>query len=487
MSEKRLERLREKWLELHDQGRKKEAEEFYWQELFPLVRDSFRKKCGDYCGRYEALIMTVGTTPQPLILTLEAVRPGKVFFLYTSETEKVVRKIISEVDFLRDHEVQYDRQRVDPDDPEDIYAKIGARWQEWSREGELRCALDNTGGKKSMVSAAAAAANFLGIDLLYVDHEEYLPELRTPKPGTEYLTCLPNPYITLGDMKLRQCMDLFNAGSFEAAEEKLREVGEEIMGRRALPVAKRVEVLHGLVKGFSLWDRFHFGLAQKELAKAAQAARKFELEIDFRGLESNLRALEVMTREGKGRKLYRVLREHPEFGLHLAVDLYCNAARRERAGAPDDAVVRLYRCLELASQLRLAQTEKGDGRGFDTENFDWDSVPPAVRARYEMFAQDVFGHGLVRTPRDIGLMHGHILLTAFGDPLWRDKDVDELRAFNRTVNRRNDLMLVHGTRRAKQQELEEFTSWVADILGRLAGIMGEDMDELLDQHTFIVL
>ena len=487
MSLRELTKLRGEWEGLLSGGRREEAEELYWRELFPLVRKTFRQRCKEFNGRYDALIMTVGTTPQPLILTLEAVRPRRVLFIFTADTEAHLAKVIREVDFLRDHEIQYDRERVDPDDPEEIYEKIGRRWQEWSREGDLRCALDNTGGKKSMVSAAAAAANFLGIDLLYVDHGKYLPELRAPEPGTEYLTLLPNPYITLGDLKVRQCLDLFNAGSYEAAELKLREAREEIKGKRALPVVARLEVLRDIVRGFSLWDRFHFGLAHRELAKALESVRRYELDVDVAGLEKNLAALEVLSREGRGASLFGVLSRHPDFGLHLAVDLYCNADRRGRAGAPDDAAVRLYRCLELISQLRLAQTPGVNGKGFNTKEFDWDNVPKAVEARYETLGRQVFGHGYVRRPREVALMHGHLLLAAFGDPIWRKADARELSEFNRTVNKRNDLMLVHGTRRAKPQDIEEFIGWVGKLLEKLARLMGEDLADLMDQHTFITL
>ncbi|MBC7230894.1 MAG: TIGR02710 family CRISPR-associated protein [Actinobacteria bacterium] len=487
MGGKRIDALREKWLELHESGRKEEADKLYWDELFPLIRGEFRRKCTEFKNRYDALIMTVGTTPQPLILTLDAVRPSRVFFIYTADTEAHLSRVIQEVDFLRRHEVHYDREKVNPDDPVDIYEKIGRRWEEWSREGEMRCALDNTGGKKSMVSAAAAAANFLGIDILYVDHEKYLAELRTPMPGTEYLTQLPNPYITLGELKIRQCLDLFNAGSFEAAAEKLREVRGEIQGKRALSVATRVETLERIVRGYSLWDRFHFRRACEELRKARESAKRFELEVDLDGLDSNLMVLETLSREARGESLFKVLRRSPEFGLHLAVDLYCNAARRELAGAPDDAVVRIYRCLELVSQLRLAQIESEGVEGFDTDNLRWELVPEAVKARYEHFARQVYGNDYVRMPRDLGMMHGHILLAAFDDPLWRREGVDGLKRFHKTVDKRNELILIHGNKRATDGNVEEFTQQAYLVLGRLANIMGEDLDDLVDRHNFIRL
>ncbi len=474
-------RLREEWIELHNQGKKEEASAFYWEELFPLVRKSFRWRCKEYAGRYDALIMTVGTTPQPLILTLDVVRPTRVLFIFTGETSEHLARVIKEVDFLRSHEVQYDREKVDPDDPEEIYEKIGWRWQEWSREGGLRCALDNTGGKKSMVSAAAAAANFLGLDLLYVDHEKYLPDLRAPLPGTEYLTCLPNPYITLGDLKIRQCLDLFNAASFEAARKKLEEARAEIKGKRALPVVTKVKMLLGLLEGFSLWDRFHFKRAQSELANALETARRFDMDIDLPGLEKNMLALEVLGSEERGSKLFSAITKSPEFGLHLAVDLYCNAARKERAGAPDDAVVRLYRCLELISQLRLAD------RGYNTEKFAWDKLEPAVKVRYGQLARQVFGSENVKEPRDVGVMHGHLLLAALGDPLWGKEGEEAIKAFHGTVNKRNDLLLIHGKKRARPQDVEEFTQHVFRLLDRLMRVMGKDLEDLLDQHTFITL
>jgi hypothetical protein len=40
--------------------------------------------------------------------------------------------------------------------------------------------------------------------------------------------------------------------------------------------------------------------------------------------------------------------------LHVIADLYANALRKAKTGQFEDAIARLYRCLELMSQSRLA-------------------------------------------------------------------------------------------------------------------------------------
>ena len=61
--------------------------------------------------------------------------------------------------------------------------------------------VDITGGKKSMVASAAIFARDYDCNLLYVDYDEYLPELRRPLPGTEDLLLVYSPYKNLPDVK----------------------------------------------------------------------------------------------------------------------------------------------------------------------------------------------------------------------------------------------------------------------------------------------
>ena len=53
--------------------------------------------------------------------------------------------------------------------------------------------IDITGGKKSMVASAAIFGRDYNCNILYVDYDKYLPDLRRPEPGTERLTWVYRP------------------------------------------------------------------------------------------------------------------------------------------------------------------------------------------------------------------------------------------------------------------------------------------------------
>ncbi|GFP32259.1 hypothetical protein HKBW3S42_00565, partial [Candidatus Hakubella thermalkaliphila] len=188
----------DKWLALRRSGHSTEALELYKSQIFPLVQKRIKRKTGEALrSKYYGIMLTVGTSPEPLILTLSAVRPQKVFFLYTAKSERFLCDIVSRVDYLARGKVLYDRGLVEEARVLDIYDKIRNKWEEWGKGCNGLIAVDITGGKKSMVSASAVAASFLGLDLLYVYSEEYLEDIRAPKPGTEYLVVLPNPLLAL--------------------------------------------------------------------------------------------------------------------------------------------------------------------------------------------------------------------------------------------------------------------------------------------------
>lgn len=85
-----------------------EAEDFYNREVFPAVKESFLSKLAqsekERLSSIKYLIMTVGGSPQPLILLLEAIKPDYAFFLCSKETENEYEKImdpVNGIDFLK--------------------------------------------------------------------------------------------------------------------------------------------------------------------------------------------------------------------------------------------------------------------------------------------------------------------------------------------------------------------------------------------------
>ena len=100
MNEKRtkensLDAMTEKWMQLERKTLKQReaAELFYEKKLMKLIEEDFvtRNSCKVY-EKVEYLILSVGTSYEPLVLNIRLLRPEKLLFLCTRETEKYLEK-----------------------------------------------------------------------------------------------------------------------------------------------------------------------------------------------------------------------------------------------------------------------------------------------------------------------------------------------------------------------------------------------------------
>ena len=147
------------------------------------LRNTDRKK------KYDGLILTLGFSPNPLILSIKAISPGHIAFLYTAETEKFIKQIQDQTGYDAH---RTDLLKIEGTDVKGIYDKT---W-EFGRDtwGEFtNIAIDVTGGKTSMAAGAALAAAVIPADVCYVDTDNYLKEFRMPEPGSEYMRILESP------------------------------------------------------------------------------------------------------------------------------------------------------------------------------------------------------------------------------------------------------------------------------------------------------
>ena len=133
---------------------------------------------------------------------MKVIKPEKVLFIHSEETEEYL-DVIQRWTGLTLFQVV--RESIDSSDPTGVYKAIKDFVLSKNSKEVL---LDITGGKKSMVGGAAMAGSLLGIDIGYVDYDEYLNDLRQPKPGSEYPNILKNPLEILGDIDLEKALML---------------------------------------------------------------------------------------------------------------------------------------------------------------------------------------------------------------------------------------------------------------------------------------
>ena len=330
---------------------KEAAFAFYDEHIFPFVKEVFLSKPKNRSEKqYDALILTVGLSPEPLILSILAIKPNRVGLLYTPETEKFLPRIQKETGLTLD---QLDKREIDGSNVIEMYEAIMALYTDWSNP--VNIAVDITGGKKSMVSGAAMAGAVLGADIYYVDTDSFNRELNKPEPGTEHLNLLENPYAIFGDLEVEKARDLYNRHDYAGAQRIFNQLETEVGDPNQTVVYKAYGCL---CAAYEAWDNLDIGKAKSFLNQLLKILNQYprvtglsQLHESQSLLEKQEQALVLLLTFLKDQQ--RALAASD--GFHFAFTLYHNARRREAQGKLDIACLILYRLLEWIGQHRLNQ------------------------------------------------------------------------------------------------------------------------------------
>jgi len=181
MATKNLEQNIQEWIDLNNKGSFIEARDLYFSKIFYDIIDRFTKntKKGIQC---DVLFSILGYTPEPIILTQRALSPSThVIFTSNKDFDKN-QEIVSYLEkyLTSDYKIIILKDETF----ECIYKSLKAQMNLYTAQNYV---IDITGGKKSMVAAASIFAKDYNCNVVYVDYDEYFPELRRPKPGTEKL------------------------------------------------------------------------------------------------------------------------------------------------------------------------------------------------------------------------------------------------------------------------------------------------------------
>lgn len=172
---------RQEWLTLNNQGLFVEARKFYFENLFDGIIENFISKTAseNHC---DVLFSILGFSPEPIILTQRALMPS-VHVIFTTNKEKDSdNEIIAYLEkFLTS---SYKIVYLKDESFESIHNSLKDQMLIYPAS---RYVIDITGGKKSMVASASIFGCEYNCDVVYVDYDQYIPDLRRPMPGTEKL------------------------------------------------------------------------------------------------------------------------------------------------------------------------------------------------------------------------------------------------------------------------------------------------------------
>lgn len=104
---------------------------------------------------------------------------------------------------------------VDPGNPADVFRKL-VTWLR-NHRGQVRAAIDCTGGQKPMDSGATQAASFWGIPAYYIHFDKYDDKLRRPLPHTSRYVQLELPETAFSLSARRAIIERFESRDFQAA------------------------------------------------------------------------------------------------------------------------------------------------------------------------------------------------------------------------------------------------------------------------------
>jgi len=409
-----------------------------------------------------ALLITLGTTADPILKVVEEVhREAEELTVFLVFGRPFPGQTPSPFDVA--HEAKERSEALgaavrlfEVGDPEDIDRCLAVAREIIREAGEAqRLVVNFTGGTKPMAAAVVHVA------------------LTTPLTGELVLDYVGGERRDSQGRVLSEAMRITRAERTATQEHIYQTLDHLQRGRyreaailaEGLPERGRGGFVRHAVEALVHWDEFNYPEAVHLLRRHRPSAEALlddpELALLSR-LFLNLlepgNCLTALCRDLKraqyGSALPESLRTNVEQDGHLLVaDALENSARRLREGRPTDSVLRSYRAVEVAVQMRLMRA------GIHPWKPRWEELDEALLGRYLALL------GSSEPPRNLALTTGLSLLEALGNPL----EEGLARKLQDLQQSRNHSYLEHGYGRLS-----------AERAGRLLGYAHEICESLLE-------
>jgi CRISPR-associated protein (TIGR02710 family) len=270
--------------------------------------------------------------------------------------------------------------------------------------------------------------------------------------GSEKLVELERPTESLSFVLSVEAIRAFNAGRYEHATETFQALASSTRGERSLFYG----CLAQLARSYDYWDKMHIAAAQEALIEAAQQRTKSFGAASALGAHSECNA----------RALARLNDGLPE---SIIIDLYENAMRRERSRNYDDALARLYACIERMVQYRLKK------HGIETKDPAYNMLPPNL---VEQFHKQVGA-----LPDELELKKGMLLLTIIGDDFGQPVKEMTYKTFVGLIGMRNTSILAHGIKPVSHENFQQFKKVLAaPLFKRFCELESIGPEQVSDHH-----
>ena len=489
MNKELIEKTKE-WMQLERKTleQRMEADLYYEKNLMKLIEEDFiTRNTAAVIEPVRHLVVSVGTSYEPIVLSIALFSPEKILFLYTEKSEPTLDKVVSYSGLKVSN---YEKRKVSEIDPIDIYQEVKRAYLMWDKPERMY--IDFTGGTKAMSAAAALAGAMIDVQMVYVASDDYLVDFRKPNPGSEKIVYLDNPLSVFGDMEVEKAEELYDEFNFSGAKEKLGVLKEMIPD----PMARQsLNFTYLLSCAYEAWDALDFTNAHEYMKELTR-----QLKRDGRGYPGNvlvanikliseqetflseLAKIPLMIKEKKQSSLLK----DKEIIIPLMFTMWMNAKTREEQHKYDMATLLMYRLLEMIEQRRLAkynlfvsdmdydsflinkarlpELEKMNGK----ERMEW------LRAEVYSIRQGLFkGKISDYLPNPVSLLDGFVILSALRDPIvYKDDDtrLNVLKQMRSKVFLRNNSIFAHGLGPVPEDDYLKFRDFVCNMFEKLCHI-----------------
>lgn len=424
----------------------------------------------------KVLVMSVGGSPEPLIYSIDNIKPKLVYFIHSDKTASVV----DEINKNTKHKFDYLSKQVDNHESiEDAFEKSKEVLFELNKKGWDEITIDFTGGTKPMTAGLVLAST----GDKYTDSYNYSyvgskiskdAEVRNKEgvgiviSGQEQIKPQKDPYETYAVLEFIRGKNFFNHYQFEAAIENFKEAESKLDDGDLKELAK---FYIKLVNFYQNWDKFNDKIeiynAKLDKKESFKLSSYFYKEIiqdcpekllanDFENSE------EFINQLNKNLEFLRLKLQNnqKEAMKYYLPDLLNNSRRKIDEGFYDDAVARLYRAIELIAQVCL-----NDHGLIDVEKFKNNKVFHINRKQFK--TQTKFDPEIPKMvqgwklkeyeDRDktfkIPKAKSYRILEKFGDNLAKKYSNDDL--LSNAVNKRNDSILAHGLNPMNKKDAQD--------------------------------
>ena len=299
-----------------------------------------------------ALIITIGQATEPSIKRISKLKPDLVYFIHSIKSKENALFIIEETG-IKNYKFKLldDHESVD-----DSFIKSLECINEL--ENEYNIIGDFTVGTKPMVAGLVMACIEKNCEYVYLgesDDNSRHNGMGPVKSGQEKTKNQENPYENYAINEFRSGREFFDKYQFIAAKENFTNAEMKL---KFDDLKARSKIFIKIVRFYDAWDKFNDDLDDFALNEYLQKIILDKIDSNKNLKEYFLNEIPLFYKQMRNNKRFldnKITNNTSNSINYYLPDLLNNAKRRIKEGKYDDAVARLYRAMELISQIRLNQ------------------------------------------------------------------------------------------------------------------------------------